>query len=159
LRARELALRASRVDPTAAARWALLKGLVDRRTFSWTGLLSRLETGLPNDVRILSISPDVEKGRFGLDVDAVARSAGDAVSLVKTLEDLPEFEDVFLLSLNDSKDGSRCHYRMFYRPDAVPANPASAATKDAAAAKDAADPDADEPTDEEAAADEEAAGA
>jgi Tfp pilus assembly protein PilN len=147
LRGREQSLSATRVDPIAAARWTLLKGLVDRRTFSWTGLFTRLETALPGDVRILSISPDVDKGRFGLEVDAVARNAEDAVSLVKTLEDLPEFEDVFLLTLNDHKDGARCHYRMFYRPDVTSASPAAA--KETGKPTDDPEPAAEEATGDE----------
>jgi hypothetical protein len=132
LKERERTLRATRVDPLTLARWAFLKDLVDRRAFSWTGLLARLEAALPPDVRIEAISPDVKEARFRLGLDAVARDATDAVALVKALEDRPEFEQVFLLSLSEAKEGARCRYQMLYLPAAEPQAPppTSAETSD-----------------------------
>jgi len=119
LRERETALRGPRQDPGALARWALLKELVDGRAFSWTGLLARLEAALPADVRLVAIAPEPKHGRIELSLEAVARSAEDAVKLVKALEDRPEFEEVFVLQIDAEKEGTRCRYKMTYLPEAA----------------------------------------
>jgi hypothetical protein len=147
LRTREQTLRATSVNAAETARWALLKGLVDQRSFSWTGLLARLETALPGDVRIVGISPGVEKGRLGLELDTMARTASDGVSLVKSLEDLPDFEEVFLTTLTDEKEGARCHYRMVYKPEVLRA---AAPAAEAQAKAEAAEVTDDRPAEDEA---------
>ena len=120
LREQEAALRGPRNDPAALVRWSLLKELVDGRAFSWTGLLARLETALPPDVRLVAIAPENKHGRIQLSLDAVARNAEHAVAFVKALEDRPEFEDVFVLQIDEEKEGARCRYKMTYLPDAPP---------------------------------------
>lgn len=130
LREKDRALRGLRVDKATIERWTALKGLVDQRTFSWTGLLSRLEAALPPEVRLMSIAPEFRRGRHSLSLDAVARSAEDAVPLVKVLEERPEFEDVFLEQIGEGANDVKCRYRMTYLPDvpaaAAPPSPALA---------------------------------
>src|SRR6185295_18986217 len=87
LHERETSLRGPRNDPASLARWSLLNELVDGRAFSWTGLLARLEVTLPAEVRLVAISPETKHGHFSLSLEAVARSADQAVALVKALED------------------------------------------------------------------------
>ena len=120
LREREATLRASRNDPASLARWSLLKELVDGRAFSWTGLLARLEATLPADVRLVAIAPETKHGHIQLSLDAVARSSDHAVALVKALEDRPDFDDVFVLQIDEEKEGARCRFKMTYLPDAAP---------------------------------------
>lgn len=133
LREKDRALRGLRVDKATIERWTALKGLVDQRAFSWTGLLSRLEVALPPDVRLKSIAPEFRKGRHSLTLEAVARTAEDAVPLVKVLEDRPEFEDVFLEQIGEGSSDVSCRYRLTYLPDVpgaaappVPPSPALA---------------------------------
>ena len=78
-RSRPRSLRAS-VDPrqiefaSADARQA--NDLIDRRTFSWTELFNRFETTLPDDVRITSVRPQVDRERgIVLTINVVAREA------------------------------------------------------------------------------------
>jgi Tfp pilus assembly protein PilN len=123
LREREIALRGPRNEPHTVARWVLLKEIVDQRAFSWTGLLARLEATIPPEVRLVGIAPEVKHGQIELNLEAVARSAKDAVAFVKALEDRPEFEDVFVLQIDEDKDGARCRYRMAYFPEAAPLAP------------------------------------
>lgn len=124
LREKDRALRGLKVDKATIQRWAALKGLVDQRAFSWTRLLSELETALPPHVRLKSITPEFRKGRHLLSLDAVARRAEDAVPLVKVLEERPEFEDVFLEGIGEGSGEVSCRYRMTYLPE-TPAAPAS----------------------------------
>lgn len=98
------------------ARWAVLKNLVDRRTFSWTELLASLEEVLPPGVRIETITPSVRPGEVRLDVSAVVRSSEDGLGFVHALEERPEFAEVYPLSVNEKADGIEFRYSMRYLP-------------------------------------------
>ena len=66
--------------------------LIDRRTFSWTGLLGHLESTLPADVRILTISPRIEKdGQMTVRIVVAAREAEDVDAFVGKLEETRVF--------------------------------------------------------------------
>jgi Tfp pilus assembly protein PilN len=64
LRAEQAGLRDLAPDPRALARWVLVKDLVDRRAFSWTGLFARLEALLPEGARLVSVAPSVHHGEI-----------------------------------------------------------------------------------------------
>lgn len=131
LRAEGERLRAGRLDPGASAHWLVLKELVDRKAFSWTGLFSVLEETLPDSVRLLSIAPSVEKGIVSLAIDAVARSKEDGLDTIRVLEEREEFYDVIPTS-RGGEEGTTFHYTMKYRasvsavPAATPASEGSA---------------------------------
>jgi Tfp pilus assembly protein PilN len=97
LRQQAAQLRAS-VDPqqvelaSAGARQA--NDLIDRRTFSWTELLNRFETTLPDDVRISSVSPRVDRDKgIMLRVNVKARSVEDVQDFMENLEATGAFKD------------------------------------------------------------------
>jgi hypothetical protein len=125
LRTEARALKAPAPDGQVVAEWGVLKDLVDRRTFSWTGLFARLEEVLPRDVRLVSIAPDVERGQVVLEVVAVARPPQAGLRLVGVLEGRGEFEDVYPESVAEQEGGTaEFHYTMRYLPgvasEAVP---------------------------------------
>ena len=61
--------------------------LIDRRTFSWTGLFNRFETTLPDDVRITAVRPKVDsKNGTGLAITVVAKTVDDVNQFVESLE-------------------------------------------------------------------------
>jgi hypothetical protein len=61
--------------------------IIAGRTFSWTDLFNQLEKTLPDDVRILSITPRVERdGRMLIAMVVVARQAEDVDAFVSRLE-------------------------------------------------------------------------
>jgi Tfp pilus assembly protein PilN len=98
LRQQAARLRAS-VDPkqvelaSAGARQA--NELIDRRTFSWTELLNRFETTLPDEVRITSVRPRVDRDkRIQLRVNVVARGVDDVMEFMENLEATGAFQDV-----------------------------------------------------------------
>ena len=98
LRQQAARLRAS-VDPkqvelaSAGARQA--NELIDRRTFSWTELLNRFETTLPDEVRITSVRPRVDRDkRILLRVNVVARGVDDVMEFMENLEATGGFQDV-----------------------------------------------------------------
>ena len=97
LRQQAARLRAS-VDPqqvelaSAGARQA--NDLIDRRTFSWTDLLNRFESTLPDQVRISSVSPRVERDKgIMLRVNVKARGVEDVQEFMENLEATGAFKD------------------------------------------------------------------
>jgi cell division protein FtsB len=100
--------------PPAAtlAQWNLVKEIVDRRAFSWTGLFARLEELMPMGVRLTAISPSVKKGQVELSVDATVRSREAGWEFVRILEQGGDFYDVY----PKSENGTAFSYGIRYRP-------------------------------------------
>ncbi len=66
--------------------------LIDRRTFSWTGLFSRFETTLPPGVRILAVAPKTDKdGNLMVRIVVASRQAEDVESFVEQLTESKAF--------------------------------------------------------------------
>lgn len=117
LRTEARGLKAPTPDKGVLAEWGVLKDLVDRRTFSWTGLFARLEQVLPRDVRLVSIAPDVKQGQVVLELVAVARPPQAGLGLVGVLEGRGEFEDVYPVSVAEQDGGAaEFRYTMRYVP-------------------------------------------
>jgi Tfp pilus assembly protein PilN len=98
LRKQAAQLRAS-VDPkqvefaSADARQA--NDLIDRRTFSWTELLNRFETTLPDEVHLTSVKPRLDRLRgIILQVTVIARSVDDIAEFMENLEGTGAFASV-----------------------------------------------------------------
>jgi len=120
LRAEGRTLTAPKPDKHVIAEWNVLKDLVDRRTFSWTGLFARLEQVLPREVRLVSIAPNVEHGQVSLDITALARPAQAGLGLVGLFEQRAEFEDVYPVSVSEQDGGgAEFAYTMRYLPGAT----------------------------------------
>jgi len=97
LRQQVTRLRAS-VDPrqidaaSAAARQA--NDLIDRRTFSWTELLNRLETTLPDEAHIVAVRPRVDRDSgIVLTLNVVARDVDDMNQFMQNLEETGAFKN------------------------------------------------------------------
>ena len=81
-------------------------GLIDARTFSWTELLNRLETTLPQDVRIASIKPlAAEDDRLDLQIVVLARRAEDVDAFEGALEKEAGFRNVVSLTETTTAEG------------------------------------------------------
>ena len=68
--------------------------LIDRRVFSWTDLLARLESTLPGNARIASITPKTEGVRTIVSLSVLARSVEDVDRFMESLEATGVFADV-----------------------------------------------------------------
>jgi len=121
------------------AHWRLVEELVDRRTFSWTGLFSLLEEVLPRDVRLVSISPRSEAREFRLELTAVARTQDVALGFFGQLEARPEFSQVYPQRLAEVDGGTELYVSMGYHPPRVATSP-GVSGGDAEAALPAAEP-------------------
>jgi Tfp pilus assembly protein PilN len=104
--------------PPAAtlAQWSMVKDLVDRRAFSWTGLFARLEQLMPDGVRLTSVSPSVARGQVQLDLDADVRSREAGWEFVRVLENGGDFYDVY----PKKETGNEFTYVVRYRPQRAP---------------------------------------
>jgi Tfp pilus assembly protein PilN len=116
LRAQAADLRRVSAPSEALREWAAVKGLVDRRMFSWTGLFAALEQALPPGVRLVSITPGEERGRTELALSAVGRSNEDALALMASLQAHGEFEEAFLRGWIEGREGFDITCTVRYAP-------------------------------------------
>ncbi|BCR05767.1 fimbrial protein [Desulfuromonas versatilis] len=87
-------------------RIAFANEIILQDSFSWTGLLDRLEEVLPAGVRISEIQPDYKDSSLRL--VGLARNVGDMRNFLDRLMQSAEFSDVYLLSQGrvDFKEGA-----------------------------------------------------
>ena len=113
-RAAELKARAARtrqaVDATqldsisGAAREA--NTIIGQRLFSWTDLLNRLEKTLPDNVRITSLRPSVEReGEVRITMTVAAESVDDIEQFMANLEATTAFSEVYPLDDEPAEGG------------------------------------------------------
>jgi Tfp pilus assembly protein PilN len=80
--------------------------LIAQRLFSWTDLLNRLETTLPDEVRVTSLRPVTDKdGVVTLSISAVGRRPEDIARFMENLEATGAFVDVFARDESSTDDG------------------------------------------------------
>lgn len=98
---------------------------IDGRTFSWTALLNWLETTLPPDVRIASITPRVDaQGRFIVAFAVEGQSVEAIDKFLSALEATGRFEELLVRQERETDDGTiEATAEGFYR--ATPATPAA----------------------------------
>ncbi len=152
-----LAVRPAPPDRAVLAQWTLLRELVDRRAFSWSELLARLEDVLPAGVRLIGIAPSLKEGKVHLEVTAAVRSSEDGLGFVHALESRPEFAEVYPLGVSEREDGAEFRYTMRYEapPPGAPRAAAAKAGDQDPAADEELSPDEEPPPDDEAPPDDE----
>ena len=80
--------------------------IIGQRLFSWTDLFNRLEMTLPDDVRITSLRPQVDReGIVTVQMTVTSRSLEDIASFIAALEETAAFSDVFPRENTTSEDG------------------------------------------------------
>ncbi len=80
-------------------RSAYLNSLIDQRSFNWTQMFMDLEKLLPGGVRVVSISPKLEKGRVSVKLLIGATSDEGRHKFLKALESSKEFTGITVLSV------------------------------------------------------------
>lgn len=100
--------------------------LIDRRTFSWTALLNRFERTLPDDVRITSVTPAIDKNRrIVLTVAVLARGVDDVNAFMENLDQTKAFFDLRSRQEQANEDGRiESVLEMTYRPEPAAGGPA-----------------------------------
>ena len=97
--------------------------LIDRRTFSWTDLFNRFERTLPDDVRITSVHPLIDKQRgIVLTVNVLARSVDDVNRFMESLDKTASFLDLHSRQEQTTEEGFiESSLEMIYKPTPAPA--------------------------------------
>ena len=95
--------------------------LIDRRAFSWTDLFNRFEATLPGDVRIASVTPQLDpQGRLLVAVTVVSRRVEELDGFIEALEKTGAFQDVLSRQEEAQEDGTlRSIIQGYYRPAAA----------------------------------------
>lgn len=103
--------------------------LIDRRTFSWTDLFNRFERTLPDDVRITSVHPALDKDRrIVLTVNVLARGVDDVNRFMENLDQANAFFDLHSRQEQTNDDGQiESTLEMIYQPKSEPAAPSTPA--------------------------------
>ena len=108
--------------------------LIQRRTFSWTGLFNQLETTLPPDVRLVEVQPQTDDtGRLILSLTVVSRKIEDLDQFIRGLEATGAFSGVVSRSDEALEDGTiastlQGYYALAARPVTAASEPSSAST-------------------------------
>jgi Tfp pilus assembly protein PilN len=107
LRAQTRAMTAQ-LDPkeleAVSAAAAEANSVISQREFSWTMLLEQIEGALPDDVRVTSVQPVVEKGMTTIRLDVEAMSPEHLAAFMDALEKTGSFERVLNRENNHGED-------------------------------------------------------
>ena len=79
-------------------------GLIDQRTFSWTEFFGLIEKALPRDVRLIGVSPRVEKGEFKIGMRVATRTPDNLKEFTDALAATGAFYDVVLAETQRNDD-------------------------------------------------------
>jgi hypothetical protein len=82
--------------------------LIERRTFSWTVLFDLIEKTMPMDVRLVAVSPRVDRGEFRVDMIVVARRAArdNVDDFIEALQATGSFHDAIPIDQTTKEDGT-----------------------------------------------------
>lgn len=116
-----------------------LNGLIQQRSFPWTKIFENLEEKMPAGVRVVSISPKMDKGRVEVKLTVGANSDENKIKFLQALEESAEFSRVQVVSENrpprTDADALLLEVVAWYRMALPPAASAGAGGETAAAAR------------------------
>ncbi len=81
--------------------------LIDERTFSWTVFFSLIGKTLPDDVRIDSVAPSIDKDGVLVLMTVVSRRTDDLATFIERLQTTGAFYDILPQQEDSSDDGTR----------------------------------------------------
>jgi hypothetical protein len=79
--------------------------LIDERTFSWTTFFTIVQDAIPYDVRLISVTPKIEKTRIQIRLVAFAKSQADLYEFIARLQRTKKFRDSLITSQQIQDDG------------------------------------------------------
>ena len=90
-------------EVAAAAKEA--NNLIERRTFSWTGLFNQLEATLPEDVMLVGVRPEFKDGETLVNLDLQGRQTDDIDAFWDRLDKVGAFHDILWSAVDVGEDG------------------------------------------------------
>lgn len=111
--------------------------LIDARTFSWTVLFGLLEKTMPMDVRLVAVSPGIEKGQIKITMIVVAKQDPEIEKFIENLYALQgagTFYDIvprerIMADESNPAAGERATIEAFYLPQQTGPKTSPAAKK------------------------------
>jgi Tfp pilus assembly protein PilN len=76
-----------------------LNSLIDERSFPWTKIFTDLEKTLPAGVRVISISPHLDKGRAEVSLQVGAQTGTSEVQFLKAMESSKVFSGLVVTDI------------------------------------------------------------
>lgn len=105
--------------------------LIQQRTFSWTQLFNQLEATLPENVMLVSVSPDFKDGATLINLELLGRSSDDIEAFFERLEKTGGFRVEWSQSTVTDQGLERMLARAVYTPARLSAKPAASVEKPA----------------------------
>jgi Tfp pilus assembly protein PilN len=87
-------------------RAAFVNGIIDERAFDWTQMFMDLEKIVPVGVHVVSVHPELQKGRMFVRLTVAASSDESKVKFLRAMEGSPAFSNVELLSVHGSQNSA-----------------------------------------------------
>lgn len=110
--------------------------LIQRRTFSWTGLFNQLEATMPPDVRLVEVRPQADdQGHLMLSLTVVSKKIEDLDEFIRAIEATHAFTGVVSRSDEALEDGTiESNVQGYYAPVAAGTPPSTSEKTSASAA-------------------------
>jgi Tfp pilus assembly protein PilN len=80
-----------------------LNSLIDQRSFPWTQIFTDLERTLPPGVRVVSISPRLDKGRAEVTMQVGAQTGASEVQFLKAMENSRVFSGLVVKDVKQAE--------------------------------------------------------
>src|SRR6267154_866967 len=87
-------------------RAGFVNGIIDERSFDWTQMFMDLEKLVPVGVHVISIQPQMEKGKMLVRLSVAASSEDAKIKFLRGMEASPVFSNVQLLSVRGGPNGA-----------------------------------------------------
>jgi hypothetical protein len=82
-----------------------MNNAIKRRTFSWTTLFDEFERIFPDNVKMVSVFPQINDEEINITMEVAGKSLNDIVQLISVLQSSPAFSEVVLKSERQQNDG------------------------------------------------------
>jgi hypothetical protein len=123
--ASKLRLRITQIKtPQFISETEFMNNAIKRRTFSWTTLFDEFERIFPNNVKMVSVYPQIDDEQINIAMEVAGKSLNDIVELISVLQNAPAFPEVVLKTERQDNDGSlHAAITLTYRPEKLTNNP------------------------------------
>lgn len=101
-----------------------MNNAIKRRTFSWTTLFDEFERIFPDNVKMVSVFPQIYDQQINISMEVAGKSLNDIVGLISVLQSAPAFSEVVLKSEQQQNDGFlHAAITLTYRPEKLTTQP------------------------------------
>jgi hypothetical protein len=123
--ASKLRLRITQIKtPQFISETEFMNNAIKRRTFSWTTLFDEFERIFPDNVKMVSVYPQINDEQIYISMEVAGKSLNDIVGLISVLQSAPAFSEVVLKSERQQNDGNlHAAISLTYRPEKLVTQP------------------------------------